>query len=230
MQSKIITAVLCVAILSLVALVDGQKGYTYPLRFEAQSSFWVSDLYVDNQKARGLAFIYTDYTIPAQRVDELFNTSSVYGTPLYDAGILSDTHLELDNYQYYFYTNDSGLVCFGIPFGLFPQNLFANPDTYFGDVIYNGIPCAGYIVKNFPILGLAINITLLVGKASEQPVSIQIQGVPGSMIGDSVGDYIYFQEITSFPSKLENALFSPPNGCPINGTAFDYKTRPFKIF
>jgi len=213
-------------------MVACQKGYTYPLRYEAQISFWVSDAYVNNQQAKGLAFQYADYSIPAQRTDELFNTSSVFGTPFYYAGILSDTHLVLDNFQYYFYTNDSGLECFGLPIGIFPQNLFSDPSNYHGNVVYNGIECAVYIVVGYNITGIKVNITLLVSTKFNMPVSIQIQGVPGTFIGTSVGDYIYFNEVASFSNNLENALFSPPQGC-LNGTTStlsQQKIIPFKIF
>jgi len=213
-------------------MVSCQKGYTYPLRYEAQTSFWVSDPYVDNKQARGLAYQYADYTIPALRADEVFNTTSVFGTPFYFAGILSDTHLLLNNSQYYFYTNDSGLVCYSLPIGIFPRDLFSNPSTYVGNVNYNGVECAVYTVVGYPIItGVNVNITLLVGIQSNLPVSSQIAGVPGSLVGNSVGDFIYFKEVASFPANIEKALFSPPQGCPINGTIIDYQQNiPLKIF
>lgn len=72
---------------------ERSSPFCFCRRWKAIAQYTVSDAFLDMRIAEGLAYMYTDYTIEAQRVDELWNLPSIYGTPMYGIGIVADHHL-----------------------------------------------------------------------------------------------------------------------------------------
>ena len=55
--------------------------------------FKISDAFMNHQHARSLGFIFSDYTLSSQRVDEVWDQTSIASSPFFNLGITSDTHL-----------------------------------------------------------------------------------------------------------------------------------------
>ena len=110
------SAVLCAVFMVLLCTVHGQtpvpeNGYEFPERFSAIATGFVWDALVGlDEPGESVGYMYTDYSIPAQRVDEVWNYTSILGTHFGARGISSDTHL-------FFKVRASSSVLLGIRVG-----------------------------------------------------------------------------------------------------------------
>ena len=76
-------------------------------------------------------------TIPAMRVDEVWELESIADTDLYlSLGIVADTHTYYDNGSYYFFTNATGTYCSSSTSPIPPQNWPSS--TFVGEVDFEG--------------------------------------------------------------------------------------------
>jgi len=192
-------------------------GYIWPERFQAAVAFFVSDVFVLMRRATGLAYMTVDYSIPAERVDEQWNITSIDATPLYALGIRTDTHLMFGDHQFYFYTNSSGGQCARLPVGLFPQDMFANASSFAGMAFWSSayhpepIKCLKFVVQYAIFPGMVGNFTLFGDAARHTPVAQLFSGVPPYTIAGPNG----FEVLTFSPLAASDAssLFAVPSFC-----------------
>ena len=138
--------------------------YIFPTRYEATTYGWVSDGFVNHEKAYVIGYMYTDYTQQIQRIDEIWNITSIINTTLYNThGIIADSHLFKQNYGYYWFINTNTLEnqCWISASGMLDQYTFANASNYQGDATYNGIECYKFVSQssfdNLHYLSVGIN-------------------------------------------------------------------------
>eukprot|EP01096_Ripella_sp_DP13-Kostka_P010304 TRINITY_DN4030_c0_g1_i1.p1 TRINITY_DN4030_c0_g1~~TRINITY_DN4030_c0_g1_i1.p1 ORF type:complete len:207 (-),score=73.69 TRINITY_DN4030_c0_g1_i1:86-706(-) len=181
-------------------------------RWQATTQGWVSDGFVDHQKASVLGFLYTDYQFGGgvQRVDEVWNATSIYNTTLGNLGITADTHLFYLNgtkSDYFFNTPQNGQTCWKSPSGMVAQNQFSSANTYKGNATVNGV-ATYHFRSSFPPPLSKLGLDLFVSVASGIPVQMVVPAF-GSFFGGSVVNFITFQEVSSLPEYL----FVPPAVC-----------------
>eukprot|EP01095_Lingulamoeba_sp_RSL-Kostka_P001986 TRINITY_DN12825_c0_g1_i1.p1 TRINITY_DN12825_c0_g1~~TRINITY_DN12825_c0_g1_i1.p1 ORF type:complete len:221 (+),score=65.27 TRINITY_DN12825_c0_g1_i1:45-707(+) len=186
---------------------DNNPSYVFPTRYIAGTIGWVSDELVNHQKAYILGWIYTDYSINTQLIEEVFNKNTTYGSEFYNLGIRSDSHLFYPDIGYYYYSNYTGSYCEKSPSGLFGQYQF-DSSTYIGIAIKDGISCYQFS-SCFPPPLAKTCIDFYVSTATERPVSMVVPNILKYFDG-SVVNYITFEEVESF----EEDFFDVPPFCP----------------
>jgi len=186
-------------------------NYTFPTRFQYYASGWATDAFVGGKNATVVGFVFTDYSIPAQRVDEIWNMSSVFGTTLYNLGITSDHHLYFADKQYYFYNNGTDNVCEPLKIGIIPtQDAFSNDTTYNGTAFFNGELANEFVILLFKIP--KVTLSFYVSVATNTPLGMFIQGVPTIDITTTAVYWHDFQVLDGpFPSQIP--LFQIPSYC-----------------
>lgn len=192
-------------------------GYTFPTRWQATVSWWVKDGGTNHQRVDALAYIFTDYSNGSQRVDQLYDYSTSYGTPgIGDLGIECDHHLQASKMHYYYYSNGTGSYCYPLPISdPFPtQNLFP-ASTFVGTATYHNIQANVYkaIVPIGPIGNTTA--TLWQDKTSLLPLGLAMAGIPPyDFFGPNEMFFLDFKTMSSWPHN--NPLFSVPSFCGSN--------------
>eukprot|EP01094_Clydonella_sp_ATCC50884_P011416 TRINITY_DN211_c0_g1_i20.p1 TRINITY_DN211_c0_g1~~TRINITY_DN211_c0_g1_i20.p1 ORF type:complete len:130 (-),score=12.14 TRINITY_DN211_c0_g1_i20:2-391(-) len=102
-MSRALQLIAFVALLTCV-LANAKDGYRFPDRFECVATGFIYDALVGfDPPGQSIGYMYTDYTIPAQRVDETWQYNSIYGSSFMKQGILADTHYYYDGSNHLVY-------------------------------------------------------------------------------------------------------------------------------
>merc|ERR1712110_140136 len=129
---------LCGCLFLVAVLALGQTpSYTFPARYQSSVGGWVSDGLSGHKKIISTGWMFADNTLPAMRVDEVWNLETTADTSLYQQmGVLSDTHLYYDTGSLFLYTNAQGAFCSNASAAIPPQTWPAS--TYVGKVDFEG--------------------------------------------------------------------------------------------
>eukprot|EP01102_Stenamoeba_stenopodia_P004122 TRINITY_DN14308_c0_g1_i1.p1 TRINITY_DN14308_c0_g1~~TRINITY_DN14308_c0_g1_i1.p1 ORF type:complete len:232 (+),score=45.64 TRINITY_DN14308_c0_g1_i1:1-696(+) len=205
----------------------GPTGYTYPDRYQSIAKFSTADYTTGFEPIYGVAYIYTDYVEGAQRVDELWNITSIQNTMFYDMfAAVSDRHLNFETYGFYYYENSTGPGCALLPFGsLLSQNLFSDPSTFVGNVTGHNNKILSVYNATVSFADIQTYAALYVDAETLEPNRLHIYGAKG-IIGDSDLKYIDFQAVEE---PFSSTLFDVPEVCPGNA-ASDVAPRPPRFF
>eukprot|EP01102_Stenamoeba_stenopodia_P005957 TRINITY_DN16663_c0_g1_i1.p1 TRINITY_DN16663_c0_g1~~TRINITY_DN16663_c0_g1_i1.p1 ORF type:complete len:240 (-),score=54.25 TRINITY_DN16663_c0_g1_i1:41-760(-) len=214
----LLLAIASVALLVLLGLAQASLvnpgGFTYPDRWQSNAYISVADLGTNFVPITGLSTLFTDYIAQAQRVDEIWNITTLLGTPFYgEIATFADTHLSTAAVSYYYFNNQTGGFCTAYPSslsGYLPQDLFSDPSTYVGNTTnhWGGVE---YFYNTTVTLGaFDVHIELFVDAERGTPSLLHIFPAAKGYIGDSYLYYSHFQEASGFPSEI----FNPPSSCP----------------
>eukprot|EP01100_Stratorugosa_tubuloviscum_P010253 TRINITY_DN437_c0_g2_i1.p1 TRINITY_DN437_c0_g2~~TRINITY_DN437_c0_g2_i1.p1 ORF type:complete len:221 (+),score=91.59 TRINITY_DN437_c0_g2_i1:102-764(+) len=185
--------------------------YQFPNKWQANVQGWVADGLTNHEPAISTGFFFSDYTIQSQRVDEVWNLTSIHGTDIYNLGILSDTHLFYPESAYFYYTNSSGQFCSLSATGYLSQNMFASEDSFIGETTYNNVKVYQFSSSYSTGILKNVNITLYVSTISQKPIAFVVPNI-GRFFDGSVVNFITFDEVKgNFP--FQNDLFNPPSYC-----------------
>eukprot|EP01121_Diplochlamys_sp_Union-15-3_P005171 TRINITY_DN15511_c0_g1_i1.p1 TRINITY_DN15511_c0_g1~~TRINITY_DN15511_c0_g1_i1.p1 ORF type:complete len:218 (-),score=33.73 TRINITY_DN15511_c0_g1_i1:5-658(-) len=204
-------------LLLVICFVLGQtwaqsNGYTFPTKYKARVYGYVQDFFLNNQKAYTNGWIFVDYTIPSMRADEVWDQTSIYKTGLGSLGVLSDSHMFLSNYNYFFYTNSSGGFCFeDNSIGIMPQNTFSSPSTYVKNTTFLNTPVYEYQSTYGPT-ALNVVVNLYVSISSNLPVALYTV-VDAGGLGKEYSEIIYL-EFNQVPDFTDPQVFALPSYCP----------------
>eukprot|EP01096_Ripella_sp_DP13-Kostka_P017476 TRINITY_DN8925_c0_g1_i1.p1 TRINITY_DN8925_c0_g1~~TRINITY_DN8925_c0_g1_i1.p1 ORF type:complete len:256 (-),score=102.22 TRINITY_DN8925_c0_g1_i1:7-663(-) len=211
---------LACTLLSVAVIVSATpKGFTYPDRYSALVEGWVADAPLLNRKTYSTGWMYTDYlrSPPAMRVDEVWNVTSMAGTPFWDTGVRSDTHLWWDTASWFFYSSGSSFNCSIFPdysflpsLKLIPQNTFST--GYAGTTYFEGHEVQ---VFNGSFGGIKMYTTM---GNNPRPVALfyppHRPEAPKRFWSGSVIKFLKFQtQLSAF--EFDSYLFNPPTGCPL---------------
>ena len=190
--------------------VSGVPTYSFPDRWQSMSFGWISDCFSFHKKAYVTGFIFTDYALGKQRIDEVWNMSSIAGTGLSEWGIVADTHIfGAKGKAWYYFLNTSGPQCSISPSGFLAQNTFSDPSTYVGNVSMDG-RLVYHFTSFFPFPLNKLAIDFYVDPEAQIPLLMVIPKV-GTVLDGSVVYYADFQAvIQAWPNP---SMFSPPDYC-----------------
>ncbi len=211
-----IVLVLSTAIFSTVEAAP--KGFTYPSRYSAFVEGWVADAPLNNKRAFSTGWMYADYVRqpPAMRVDEVWNVTSMAGTPFWNTGVRSDTHLWWDTASWFFYSSGSSFNCSlfpDIPFipalKLIPQDTFSN--GYAGTMIFEG--------REVQVFNASVGNAQMYTTMGDDPRPVALYYPPHRASrprfwSGSLVKFINFRPQFS-PFEFDSYLFTPPQGCPM---------------
>ena len=183
-------------------------SYTFPERYQSVVGGWVSDGLSGHKKIISSGFMYTDNTLPAMRVDEVWDLETTAHTSLYqDMGVLSDTHLYYSTGSLFLYTNAQGAFCSNSSSGIPPQDWPAS--TYVGKVEFEGH--AAYMFNQtygrlpsslYVDIETGLPLANFIGPASKRP----------GRFWD--GAMVYFRNIFEVASfNASDVLFAVPDYC-----------------
>lgn len=200
---------LCVLVVVVVTLVNGQTpSYTFPARYQSAVGGWVSDGLSGHKKIISTGWMYTDNTLPAMRVDEVWDLETTAGTALYQQmGVLSDTHLYYDTGSLFIYTNTQGAFCSNASAAIPPQDWPAS--TYVGKVDFEGHAAYlfnqsyGHLPSSLYVdIESGLPLANFIGPASNRP----------GRFWD--GAMVYFRNIIEVASfNASSVLFTMPSFC-----------------
>jgi len=194
--------------LSLVSFLPTTTcvSYSFPTRYQAQVQGWVNDFMLNNSPVNLLGFMFVDYSQTLMRVDEIWNKSAIYNTPLFtEWGISEDHHLQTPQGTYFFYSNDSGNYCAPQPPMMLPQEIFPD-DSYIGETIFNDVLC--YVFNATTATSYCEGY---VSVKDEVPLAMYTWNQFGNFTIQTMQYFLSFQEVDSFPSGAK--LFSVPSYC-----------------
>ena len=191
------------------------SGYIFPDRFSARVSGYVRDVLTDYH-GRSAGWMYTDYSLGRQRVDEIWDRTSLAGTPLYAMGYRADTHLLDTLSQLLIYTDvNTGLtICNRSVGGLAAQDLFAKPSsvrqtTFEGEAVLELIKATGPLTSILYLSGSSGEPHSGTPRALLVPPT-KLPGVPGNF--STLVRYEDFSQRTEpFDESLH--LFDNPAAC-----------------
>jgi len=243
------TLSLLVCLVAAQGVIYGPAGYTYPDRFdsckysivtadhrpdcftkryESIAKFSTADYTTNFEPIYGVAYIYTDYVDNIQRVDELWNITSIENTPFYERFAANyDRHINFENYGYYYYQNSTGAGCALIPFGsLLAQNTFGDPNSFVGNITGHNNKILSVYNTTLSFGDLETYAALYVDADTNLPDRLHIYGTKG-IIGDSDLKYINFQAIDD---PFSSDLFDVPEVCPGDLSTVGESPRPMRFF
>eukprot|EP01103_Thecamoeba_quadrilineata_P010853 TRINITY_DN2458_c0_g1_i2.p1 TRINITY_DN2458_c0_g1~~TRINITY_DN2458_c0_g1_i2.p1 ORF type:complete len:221 (+),score=17.08 TRINITY_DN2458_c0_g1_i2:131-793(+) len=185
-------------------------SYTFPDRWQSTLGGIVSDPFVDYKTVNSVGYGFNDYTIPAFRVDEVWNTTSIHNTGLSLEGIEADHHLTYQNQSWFFYQNDMGGRCQPTASSIFPQYMFANESTYQGNTTFYGVD--SYVFRYYLNGQDNIYYQGYISIQDNTPVGIYVYVDLDDFRLESTVSFSQFQEVNDpFPSYVFKAPFYCPN-------------------
>ena len=182
--------------------------FIWPLRYTAVVEELVIDASTGPNGIQGVGLIYTDYSLPAQRTDELWNASTLLNTSFGNLGLRSDQHLSFAEKQYFSYFNASGGFCSALPLGIFNRTAFTE-DTFVGEVTYNNISAFRWNAT-FSVFGMDVVYELIADQTSLLPLFQQMRGPPNSVLEYNSARYVEFTEVSS---PFDKTIFAIPPFC-----------------
>jgi len=162
--------------------------------------------------------MYTDYILGKQRVDEVWDRSSLAGTPLYAMGYRADTHLLSGLSQYLIYTdaNTGVTICNRSIGGLVAQDLFAQPSssrstTFEGEPVLELTKASGLFTSTLYVAGSTGDPHSGTPRALFiPPTALPVPGVTGNF-----STLVRYEDFSPIPQPFDRSLrlFDTPAAC-----------------
>ena len=154
--------------------------------------------------------IFTDYALGRQRIDEVWNYSSIVGTGIAQWGIIADSHIfGAKGAGWYYFYNSSGAQCTATPSGFLAQDAFSHASSYVGNATVPGRPVF-HFASHFPFPLHKLAVDLFVDATAGVPVLMNVPAIPPALDGSQVF-YADFAPVSDpWPDPL---MFNPPGFC-----------------
>merc|ERR1712137_135147 len=183
-------------------------SYNFPQKYQSLVTGWVSDGLSGHKKIVSTGWMFVDNTIPAMRVDEVWDLSTTVGTGLYDGlGVTADTHLYFESSSLFFYSTPEGPSCSNSTSGILPQVWSSSTYT-------DTVPFEGKLSYQFNQTYSNLPTTLYVDVETELPLAIYIGPISQRPTRFWDGSMVYFRSLFQVESfTASSVLFSAPNYC-----------------